>query len=208
MDVLAFRFFNLQTFKASFLLVLTLASAQALGGELAAKQSFPRLGGIYNGKSPYSGYEDPEYHRSLARLDLVVLGFPRGWRRNGTTPRDVAKAIKSRNPSILLGQYTILGEVHKTSNAGEYFRQKISSERGPNNTNAFDWWARDLNGNLTSVYPNTWYVNITEYVRPDSTGLRWPGKPLHRGHGGSAPAPAVRQHRNSPDRTSHRADAS
>lgn len=157
--------------------VLIVSSILFLGSAHAAnkpKTDFPRLGGVFNGKTPYEGYEDPEYHKLLARLDLVILGFPRTWKRDGLEPRDVAKSIKKRNPDLLLGQYTILGQVNKATNAHQALREKISSEKGPNKSNAFDWWARDANGNQTSVYNNTWYVNLTEYVKPDGNGRRWP----------------------------------
>ena len=59
-------------------------------------------------------YQDADYQKDLARMDVVLLGFYRGWQPDGYASsatlamRKVVKAIKARNPKILVGQYTML----------------------------------------------------------------------------------------------------
>jgi len=61
-------------------------------------------------------YHDIDYQRDLARMDVVILGFYRGWQPDRYAPtatlamQKVVKALKSRNPKILVGQYTMLSE--------------------------------------------------------------------------------------------------
>lgn len=137
-----------------------------------AKQDFPRLAGIQIGKSPYpDGLRNPDYQREMARLDLVILG---------STTRSVighATAIKDMNPEIMLGHYSNLATL--TRNPGDYFgplNSKLDSERGPNNTNAPNWWLHDVDGNIVTQKdkPNRWRTNLTEWVQPDANGDRFP----------------------------------
>ena len=57
-------------------LLMLLASQTALAGGVA-KETFPKLGGYHIGNTPFSGYDDPNYHREMAKLDLVIIGSPR-----------------------------------------------------------------------------------------------------------------------------------
>ena len=75
-----------------------------------ASPGFPRLMGMNIGAK---NYDDPRYQEQLARLDVVILGFYAGWQPPGYAPtaslamRKALKAIKARNPAILVGQYTV-----------------------------------------------------------------------------------------------------
>ena len=159
-------------------LLLAVACQSALAGGVP-KQTFPRLGGYQIGATPYDGYQDPEYHRQIARLDFAIIGSTL------TLTNDTAASIRRMNPDIVLLKYTSLMEVSTTAQ-GDYTvtkRNKVSSERGPNSTNAHDWWARDANGNNVSNWPNNWTVNITRYVKPDANGDRlsqWAAKLHHQ----------------------------
>lgn len=160
----------------SVLFIVTFSSA-VLAQNRTIKQEFPRLGGTNVGdpsSGPYDGYEDPEYHKAIAKLDLTVLGIWEGWSRNGMDARDVVRAIKAINPDILLGNYTNIIEINTTVSNQNDKRIKADSEDGPNNQNASDWWARDSSGIQTSSYPGTYSVNFTEYVKPDANGDRYP----------------------------------
>ena len=153
--------------------VALLLSGTVVGAQApTVKKEFPRLGGMQIGKSPYDGsYADPAYHAQLARLDLVILGGA----GHLSTLNTFAEAIKAINPSVTLGKYYNITEVF-ISPAGYYGpqREKLSSEQGPNGTNAKDWWLRDSNGNNIEIWPGTYRTNITEYVVPDNNGDRWP----------------------------------
>jgi hypothetical protein len=155
-------------------LLLTLAAftATAAGAveKSAVKADFPRLGGYQIGANPYpDSYADPAYHRDLAKLDLVILG---GGVRQMTK---FAKAIKAISPDTLVGKYTNVAAVFPNSSYGKVLAEKLASEQGPNTTNARDWFLRDWDGNIvTGATDGTQRANITEWVRPDANGLRWP----------------------------------
>ena len=160
------QFGTTQLLLAASLALLAWQSASAGG---VPKQTFPRLGGYQIGATPYEGYGDPEYHQQIARLDYAIIGSTLPM-TNGT-----AEAVRRLNPDIMLLKYTSLMEISTTAR-GDYTvakRNKASSERGPNSTNAHDWWARDLNGSNVSNWPNNWTVNITRYVQPDADGNRY-----------------------------------
>lgn len=151
-------------------LSITLAMIFPLHADAAGKpkQTFPRLGGYQIGATPYTGYDDPDYQRMMAKLDYVILS-------KGTELTNVyAQQIRDRNPSILLARYTNIVDISPTR---ENFQQervdKLDSGVGPNNTNAKDWWARDYKGNITSNWPSMLMANITRFVKPDSNGDRW-----------------------------------
>jgi hypothetical protein len=150
-------------------IIALLASQPILAGGVP-KKTFPRLGGYQIGDTPFEGYSDPAYHREMAKLDYVIIGSTL------TSTNDAAAAIRRLNPDIMLVKYRSLMEVSETAQ-GSYMkskRLKVSSEDGPNRTNAHDWWARDLNGNHVSNWPGNWTVNITEWVKPDANGDRYP----------------------------------
>jgi hypothetical protein len=67
--------------------------------------TFPRLMGMNIGSKHY---DDPEYQRQLAQLDVVILGFYRGW-RSGDGMAQVVRNLKRLSAGkIIVGQYTIL----------------------------------------------------------------------------------------------------
>src|SRR5947209_3381862 len=75
--------------------------------------AFPRLMGMNIGAK---NYDDPAYEKQLAKLDVVMLGFYRGWRPDGFASssteaiRKAVQQIKSQHPGMLVGQYTVLNE--------------------------------------------------------------------------------------------------
>ena len=139
----------------------------------AAAVSFPRLMGMNIGAK---NYQDPVYQQELARLDVVILGFHRGWQPAGYAAsataaiRKAVRAIKARNPKILVGQYTILNETYgdPADSATQDLRDKLD---------ASGWWLRNAAGRKvqwTAEYA-AWEVNFTSGAKPDAEGRRWPG---------------------------------
>lgn len=148
--------------------LVSLACQTSVAGGVP-KETFPRLGGYQIGATPFSGYDDPAYHREMAKLDYVIIG--------STQPvaNDAAAGIRRLNPDAILMKYTSLQSISSTRPGfSEIARDKVSSEKGPNQTNAHDWWARDFSGNHVSNWPTNWTVNITNYVRADANGDRYP----------------------------------
>jgi hypothetical protein len=172
--------------KSTALKVLLLCALLAAGTSDRPAQgtewtaSFPRLMGMNIGAK---NYEDPRYQKELARMDVVILGFYRGWQPDGYAPtatlamQKVVRELKSRNAKILVGQYTMLGEAgDDPGNAADVDRrEKLDANR---------WWLRDAAGRKvqwTSRY-HTWEVNLTAWTRPDAGGRRWPQWLAEREH--------------------------
>lgn len=133
---------------------------------------FPRLMGMNIGAK---NYDDPGYQRELARLDVAILGFYRGWNPQGlragssAAMRAALQAIKARNPRLLIGQYTVLNEAHDDPRDGATadLRDKL---------NASQWWLLNAAGRKlqwTRRY-SAWETNYTAWARPDARGRRWP----------------------------------
>lgn len=150
-----------------FATALSTANAQS---RLVSKQEFPRLGGMQIGLSRYAdGVGDPEYQAEIAKLDYAVIN------RADPNLTEFAKQIKALNPNIVLAKYQNIAETRLNDNFyNTPMREKLDSEQGPNNTNAHDWWLRDADGNRLELWPETYRVNVSEYVKPDANGDRWP----------------------------------
>lgn len=138
----------------------------------ASTTSFPRLMGMNIGAK---NYEDAGYERDLSRLDVVILGFYKGWQPPGYAAsaslamRKAVRAIKAHHPGILVGQYTVLNEAYDNPDdaATADLREKLTANR---------WWLLNAAGHKvqwTADYA-TWETNFTNWTRPDAGGQRWP----------------------------------
>ena len=138
----------------------------------ARNTTFPRLMGVNIGAK---NYDSAAYQAAMAQLDVVILGFYRGW-QNGyaATPtlamRKVVQALKTIHPKILVGQYTILNAASDDPNdtASLDIQAKLD---------AADWWllnAAKRKVQYTREFGSTWEVNVSNWAPPDSSGKRWP----------------------------------
>jgi hypothetical protein len=148
---------------AALTILLSIAAADAAG------RGYPRLMGMNIGKKHY---DDPAYQRQLARLDLVILGFYRGWGRGGDSPsaaREAVRALKRLNPDLLVGQYTLLNEANDDpGNTADGDKQAKLRKQG--------WWLETADGRRvqwTGKY-GAWDINITRWALPDENGERYP----------------------------------
>ena len=128
--------------------------------------SYPRLFGMNIGSKNYS---DSGYLNLLSQLDVVILDFYKDWKNNGLDIKDVITELKSRNRNILVGQYTILNEMHEDSTdlAKRDILNKIESH---------GWWLLNSKGEKvqwTDAY-NSWEINISDWVTPDKNGHYFP----------------------------------
>jgi hypothetical protein len=157
-------------FHSALALLAVLCVAGPAGAAPQVTQEYPKLGGIQIGVTPYDGITDPAYHKQIARLDLAILG------NVNAQMTEQAHKIKDINPKILLAHYFNLTAI--LADRGGYYTglsSKLSSEKGPNNTNAKDWWLRDMQGNFISgATAGMQRTNLTEYVKADSNGDKWP----------------------------------
>jgi len=137
-----------------------------------AAATFPRLMGMNIGAK---NYESAAYQAAMAKLDVVILGFYRGWQnRYAATStlamRKVVQSLKAINPKILVGQYTILNEALDDPNDTASLDIKTKLD-------AADWWllnAAKRKVQYTREYGPTWEVNVSTWAPRDAGGERWP----------------------------------
>jgi len=137
----------------------------------AVVPGYPRLMAMNIGDPAF--YGEPEYQAKLAKYDVVVLNFwPKWmeWKFGPSGAQRTVKAIKARNPSVLIGQYTNLNEakpVNHPDNVHVDLARKLDGE---------NWWLMDSSGNRqqwSADYGN-FDINITAWVRLDTKGSRYP----------------------------------
>ena len=134
----------------------------------AAQPDFPRLLGMQIGEKHY---DDRTYQQQMARLDIVILGFYRGWgnAEGANTMRGVVRTLKKANPHLLVGQYTLLNEASDDPhNDAENDKQAA--------LHAHNWWLHNAAGQRMqwTAHYNHWDINITEWSKPDRSGKRYP----------------------------------
>ncbi len=152
---------------ASAMPILLLTHAPAAASDLPPGQpSFPRLMGMNIGAK---NYDDPNYQRQLARLDVVILGFYNGWKPRYGMDRVVRNLKELSGGRILVGQYTVLNEcVDNPKNTADLDVQTKLHE--------MNWWAHKSDGSRvqwTTIY-RTWDINFTAWSKADVNGLRYP----------------------------------
>lgn len=129
---------------------------------------YPRTFGMNIGRKHY---EQVDYQAGLAKLDMIILGFPKGWENAGGPDPvgTVLRNIKAINPKILIGQYTCLNE----------------SRDNPADTSTLDkssiitaqkWWLRNAQGERVQWTPrySAYEVNIGPFAPTEAKGLRYP----------------------------------
>lgn len=130
------------------------------------KASFPRLMGMNIGAK---NYDDLEYQKQLARLDVVILGFYKGWKPRYGMEKVVRNLKELSGGNILVGQYTILNECgdDPKNSANLDVQTKL---------HAMNWWARKTDGSRvqwTAQY-RAWDINFTAGSKPDADSQRFP----------------------------------
>ena len=160
-----FRFFPV----ALICLAGTLLSGPAAAAEAAqplGNLPFPRLMGMNIGRKHY---DDAEYQRQLARLDVVILGFYKGWKPDYGMAKVLHNLKELSRNHVLVGQYTCLNECQDNpKNAANLeIQQKLHD---------MNWWARKADGTRvqwTAEY-RAWDINFTAGSKPDADGRRYP----------------------------------
>jgi len=126
------------------------------------KTAFPRLGGTKFG-APHA-YGDPSAQAQLAKLDYVLIDFFSNW-GSVTKMRDAVKAIKAKNPNIVILDYVIQETIHNTYPGMKPFRDKLDAEH---------WWLYRNGGGGTKVGTDiVSTTNFTKSAPKDANGDRW-----------------------------------
>jgi hypothetical protein len=153
---------------------VAVAAGFALAGAIAdaatfQKPEFPRLGAISIG-NPFN-YHDPAYQAELARVDVAVLSNYPGFKPGGQSYETAIKAIKAKNPNILLFVYVNSNEhgkdakVYGGGTAWDVYRNKLE---------ASNWWlykAGHAGTRVVSTFHKDMYIiNNTPLSVKDSAG--------------------------------------
>ena len=155
-----------------------ISSAAAQGAEGGPRGAgYPKLLGMNIGAK---NYDEPQYIDALSRLDVAILGFYPGWRgdRQGEKIAAVVRQMKARNPSMLIGQYTILNE-----SSDDRVKSAASKDR-IDKLDEEDWWLRrsDRSKTAWSRQYSAFDTNFTEWSKPDRNGDRYPQWLAKRDH--------------------------
>ncbi len=140
--------------------------AQAWTPNTGLKPFFPRLLGMNIGAK---NYDDPEYQRQLARLDVVILGFYKGWKPAYGMDQVVRNLKELSGGKILVGQYTVLNECGDDPRNAALLDVATKLDQ-------MNWWARKADGRRvqwTTQY-RAWDINVTAWSKPDVNSLRYP----------------------------------
>lgn len=93
---------------------LMVAGALIAGGmsmnASAYTHDYPRFMGMVIGNKAYDNWT---LQQQISRMDVAILGFYPGWKSGYsyggyTGIRAAVKALKAKNPNLLVGQYTVL----------------------------------------------------------------------------------------------------
>ena len=157
-----------RSFASSLSRLLTVSALSLLLGQTDAlaytvKTTFPRLGGT-KFSAPHA-YNDPSAQAQLAKLDYVLIDFFPNW-GSVTKMRDAVKAIKAKNPNIVILDYVIQETIHNTYPGLKPFRDKLDAEH---------WWLYRNGGGGTKVGPDAAVstTNFTNSAPQDANGDRW-----------------------------------
>ena len=130
------------------------------------KPDFPRLGGYLIG-SPQN-YEDPNYQKQIARLNVVILNDWPGWNgfyTFGTSIQQVTQAIKAINPNELVFVYQDINEMQPSASVWSIVLNGLNSNH---------WWltSSGVSGSpVTSTYGTGYQImNTTTFSQKDSSG--------------------------------------
>ncbi|MGH8588195.1 MAG: putative glycoside hydrolase [Gammaproteobacteria bacterium] len=130
------------------------------------KTAFPRLGGTKIG-APHA-YDDPATQAQLAKLDYILIDLFPNW-GSVTKMRNAVKAIKAKNPNIVILDYVIQEAIHNTSAGLKRLRNKLDAEH---------WWLYQNGGGGTKVSgplanDPAFTTNFTNTAPKDANGDRW-----------------------------------
>jgi hypothetical protein len=125
-------------------------------------------------------YHEPAYVEALSRLDVAILAFHPGWRgdRDGSVIARAVQQMKAANPSMMVGQYTILNESPDDPVKASASRDRIEK------LDREDWWLKRADGAKvawTRQY-SAFDTNFTEWARADENGDRYPQWLARRDH--------------------------
>jgi hypothetical protein len=135
--------------------------------QVAAAQSFPRLGAYLIG-SPQN-YDQKE--AQIAKLNVAILGMYRGWKgRDGQTSEQVIAAIKKLNPHIKIFLYTNIGVLQYPIPRGPAYTDLTPIDTAP-------WWlhvSRTSGSMVRSSFGGDYFeINTTTYAKVNSSGERY-----------------------------------
>lgn len=157
---------RIYNFVSILIVIICLAGSNVIAADRFS-DDFPRLMGMNIGEKHY---HKPAYQVELAKLDIVILGFYKGWQpTKGYSIGRAVRDLQARNARLLIGQYSVLNEARDVfdDKAMDDVKFKLASE---------NWWLRNAAGERvqwTSNY-SAWETNFTRWAKPDKDGMRYP----------------------------------
>lgn len=145
------------------LLVFALGSAsRCIANPAGAAPSTPRVSAIY-----WGSLGPTEELRATARFDFTIVSLA----GTQTNMQSVISTLRSSNPRMKIGTYTVLVEFWKQSTSSDRHNFPIFTAIQDN-----DWWIKDPSGQNVqwSEDYKTYLVNITQWAPKDSAGRRYP----------------------------------
>ena len=122
---------------------------------------FPRLLALFY--SPGMNSLNSSDVAELAKFNVVILGAYAGWSTSAyPNLKSAVTALKAANPSVLVGNYSILMEAYQDGSA-----------RASKLTNS-NWWLKTASAAQVYEYSGSWTVDPTVDTAPDSNGQRYP----------------------------------
>jgi len=137
----------------------------------------PRIAAI-DYRSDNATFTDPATVALHAKYAFSLIGMLPS--QSSGTGRQFCVDLKAANPSIKIGQYTILSQMYDSGGTFQQLWESINSGDGQGH----DWWARaalnspvDPGGKTKPVgyeQYTAWSVNQTRFAPADANGKRWP----------------------------------
>ena len=132
-----------------------------------AADSFPRTAAYLIGDP--RNYQDAEYQKRIAKLDLAILSVWPGWEAShGITVEELAKRIKAINPNTRVFMYFCPeSTLYPANPAYADLGTKIDGQK---------WWLYQSGSGPTKVLSDfgrdTYILNLTAFAPTDSSGKR------------------------------------
>lgn len=125
-------------------------------------------------------FNDPATVQLHARHAYAILGMLPS--QSTAAGRQFCLQLKNANPTIKIGQYTLLSQMYDAGSTYQLLWQAINAGDGIGH----DWWARAAANSPVAPGGKTkpagyesyaaWSVNQTSYAPADPAGKRWPQK--------------------------------
>jgi hypothetical protein len=145
------------------------AEVAAAAAEAAQRESAqaiahatPKVAGL-----DYTQSSSTERIALLAKHKLVLIGLGRD--KSATFIQNIVNGVRSRNPSVKIGNYVLINELQCSASSGTSMYPLVQA------ANSTSWWLRTSSGSRTqwTTNYNACDMNVTSWGRKNSAGQSW-----------------------------------